>query len=120
MEFYGAFGNIEFRGDFLVREALKNAVQYLLLATADFHSCSKGTSRGQKFLGPLRGSVQKRLFGHDHQFIVFRRLASYQAMDGEQSGNFFHRHTAIGFSLNTEPDRARGTLTQYKALWKKR
>jgi len=110
VEFHCAFRNVEFRGNFLVRAALKNAVQNFLLATADLHSCSEGTPRSQKFLSPLRGSVQKRLSANDHQFVILRRLASHQAMHGEQTGNFFHRHAAIGVSLHTKPHSPRGTL----------
>ena len=110
VEFHRAFRNIEFRGNFLVRAALKNAVQNFLLAPADLHSCSKGSPRGQKFLSPLRGSVQKRLSANDHQFVILRRLASHQAVHSEQTGNFFHRHAPIWVSLDTEPHSARGTL----------
>ena len=119
VEFHRAFRDVEFRGDFLVRETLKNAVQHFLLAAADFHSRSQCASRGQKFLGPLRGGVQEGFPGNNHQFVIFGRLAPHQAMHGEQARNFFDRHAAIGIGLDAESHRARGALAQNKTLRKK-
>lgn len=96
VEFHSAFGNVQFCGDFLIREALKDAVQNFLLAAAYLYSCAKGAARGQKFLGALRRGIQERHFGNNHQFVIFGGLASYEAMDGEQTRNFFDRHAAIG------------------------
>ena len=96
VEFHRAFGNVQFCGDFLVREALKDAIQNFLLATAYFYSRSKCAARGQKFLGALRCGIQERHFGNNHQFVIFRGLAAHEAMDGEQTSNFFDRHAAIG------------------------
>ena len=119
VELHRAFRNVEFCGDFLIREALKDAVQHFLFAAAYFYSRSKCASRGQKFLSALRRGVQERLPGNNHQFVIFGRLASHEAMDGEQACDFFDRHAAIGIRLDAETHRARGTFAQNKTLWKK-
>jgi len=110
VEFHRAFRYVEFRGNFLVREALKNAVQHFLLATADLYSRSQGAPRGQKLLSPFRCSVQERFTGNNHQFVIFWCLSSNQAMHGEQASNFFHGHAAIGIRIDAETHRARGTF----------
>jgi hypothetical protein len=96
VELHGAFGNVQFCGDFLVREALKDAIQNFLLAAAYLYSRSKRASRGQKFLSALRRGIQERHFGNNQQFVIFGGLASHEAMDGEQTCNLFYRHAAIG------------------------
>ena len=120
VEFHRAFRNVELRGDFLVREALENAVQHFLLAPAYLHARSQGAPRGQKLLSAFGDGVQERLPGNNHQFVIFGRLASHEAMHGEQPCNFFDRHAAIGICLDAETNRARGTLAQDKTLWKRR
>jgi len=96
MELHRAFGNVQFCGDFLIREALKDAIQNFLLATAYLYSRPKCASRGQKLLSPLRSGIQERHLGNNHQLVIFGGLASHEAMDGEQTCNFFNRHAAIG------------------------
>jgi len=83
VELHRAFGDIQFRGDFLIRETLKDAIQYFLLTAANLDACSKGPSGGQKFLSALRGGVQQRLLGNNHQFVIFGRLPSHQTMYGQ-------------------------------------
>jgi hypothetical protein len=119
VELHRAFGNVQFCGNFFIREALKDAVQNFLLATAYFYSRSKCASRGQKFLSALRRGVQKRHSRNNHQFVIFGGLASHEAMDGEQACDFFDRHAPIGIRLDAETHRARGTFAQNITLWKK-
>ena len=119
VEFHSAFRHVEFRGDFLVREALENAVQHFLLAPAYLHARSKGAPRGQKLLSAFGDGVQQRHPGNNHQFVIFGRLAPHQAMYGEQTCNFFHRHGAIGICFDAETHRAGGTLAQDITLWRK-
>ena len=119
MEFHGALGHVELRGDFLVGQALQNQVQHFLLAAADFHPRSQGPPRSQKLLRALGRCVQNRLTGNHHQLVIFGGLAAHQAMDGQQTGDFFHRHAAVGFRLNAETHRARGAFAQNIASWKK-
>ena len=116
MELYRAFRNIKLRGDFLVRKALNDAVQHLLLAAAYLHSCSKGSPGSQEFLRSLRSRIEERFPGNYQQFVILGCLASHEAVHSKQAGNFFHWHAAIGFCLNSETHRARGTLAQDKAL----
>ena len=110
MELHRALRNIEFRGDFLVREALKNAFQHLLFASAYLHPRSKGAPRSQKFLRTFRGGVQERFPGDNHQFVIFGCLASHQAMHREQTCNFFNRHATVGICIDAKTHRTRGTL----------
>ena len=56
---------------------------------------------------------------NNHHFIIFRRLASYQAMHREQTCNLFHRHAAVRFRIDTKTDSTRGPLTQNITLGKK-
>ena len=116
MELYGAFGDVQFRGDFFVCEALEDAVENLLLAAAYFHSGTQGAPGCQQLLRSFRCSIQQGLSRNNEQFVIFRRLASHQAMNRQQPGNFFHRHAAIGIGLDSKTHCSSGTLAQDETL----
>jgi hypothetical protein len=66
VKLHRAFRNVEFRGNFLVREALNNAIQHFLLTTAYLNSRSQGAPCGQKLLSTLCSRVQER-FSRNNQ-----------------------------------------------------
>lgn len=119
MELHGTLGNIKPYGDFFVCEILKNAVENFSFSPADFYARSKRPPSGQQFLSALGRGVQERFAWNYHQLKIFGRLASYQAMNCQQAGDFLDRHAAIGISIHMETNRPRGALTQNKALGEK-
>jgi len=116
VKFHGPLRDVEFRGNFLVRTALKDAIQNFLLAAANLNPRPECSTSGQELLSALRSGFQEGFTGNDHQFVIFRRLPSHQAVDGEQSGNFFNRHASVGFRFDAETNRARGPFAQDKTL----
>ncbi len=116
VKLHGALRHVQVLGDFLVGAMLENVVQHFLLAAADFHSGAQGASRCKKLLGALDNQMMRRFPRHNHQFVVFGRLAAHQAMHGEQAGDFFYRKAAIGLGLHSKSDGAGGTFAKNKAL----
>ena len=102
MELNGALRNVEPAGDLLVAKPLKHSIENFLLATADFHSGADGASRSQKLLGAFRYSLKKRLSSHDHDLEIFRRLATHQAMHGQQTCNLLDRHASTRFRIHSK------------------
>lgn len=117
MEFHGAFGHVELRRNFLVSQTLQDAIQHFLLAAADLHTRSEGASGGKQFLRPLGGGIQKRFPGYNQHFIVFRCLTAYETVNGKQTGDFLHRHAAIGFGIDAKARRTRGAFAYNETLW---
>lgn len=116
MEFHGTFGYVELRGDLLVGEALKDAVQHFLLSAAYLHTRAQGTSGSEQFLGALRGSIQKGFPGHHQQFVVFGRLAADQTVHGKQTCNFLDWHVTVRFRLDAEPHGTGGAFAEDETL----
>jgi hypothetical protein len=67
-------------------------------------------------LSALGHGIQQGLAWDDHQFVILGRLPSHQAMHGQQTSDFFHRHAAIGIRLDTETRRPGRSFAQNKTL----
>ena len=102
MELYGALGYVEPAGDLLIAKSLKHTIENFLLAPADFHSGADCASRGEKLLGPFGYGLKKRLSSYDHHLEIFRRLATHQAMHGQQTCNLLDRHASTRFRIHSK------------------
>jgi len=106
VKFYGAFGEIQLVGDFLVGKATKDAIEDFFLAAGEANGVFGAVSRFEKFLGFFGQAVQGIGSGRNHDEIVLGGLAAHQAMHGEQAGGVIHGEFPAGSGLNVEMGRA--------------
>ena len=111
MKLHRAFGNVEPGCNLLIREPLENALEHILLPTADLHARTDGTPRREQLLGAFRNHIQQRTSGDNHQLIILGCVAPHQTVNREQTCDFFDGHTSIRVGFHAEPHGSRGTLT---------
>ena len=95
MEFYGAFGEIQIAGDFLIGKSTQDSTENFFFTTSDFYFTFYGLPCLEELAGFFHQAEGMTLFGFDHYDVVFRRLAADHAVHGEQAGGLFKRQGAV-------------------------
>ena len=86
VELDSALGEIEFGGDFLIRETAKNAIQNLFLAACQPDTGFDAVAGIEQFLSLVGQPLETFRGGWDHDEVIARGLSAHHAVHGEQAG----------------------------------
>src|SRR5579885_2442033 len=110
VEFDGAFGEVEFVGNFLVGQAAKDSVENFFFTAGEAHrafGAVAGFEQPLSLVGQFAQTVRRR---RNHHQIVFGALTADHAMHGQQPGSVIDRKFTSRAGLHVEMSRTSAFL----------